>query len=81
MHFITMYHLIYSSFLSGMGPLPWTINAEIYPLWARSTGNGIGATVCWVCNLIISVTFLSLTEAINSYGKLMNFSFYVAQST
>lgn len=55
-------------YAQSMGPLPWTINAEIYPLWARSTGNGIGATVCWVCNLIISVTFLSLTEAINSYG-------------
>lgn len=55
-------------YAQSMGPLPWTINAEIYPLWARSTGNGIGATICWVCNLIISVTFLSLTEAIHSYG-------------
>ncbi|GAB1609065.1 proton myo-inositol cotransporter-like isoform X1 [Argonauta hians] len=51
-----------------MGPLPWTINAEIYPLWARSTGNGLAATTCWLCNLINSVSFLSMTEALNSYG-------------
>ncbi|XP_014782377.1 proton myo-inositol cotransporter-like [Octopus bimaculoides] len=51
-----------------MGPLPWTINAEIYPLWARSTGNGLAAATCWLCNLINSVSFLSLSEAINSYG-------------
>ncbi|CAI9740196.1 proton myo-inositol cotransporter isoform X1 [Octopus vulgaris] len=58
-----------------MGPLPWTINAEIYPLWARSTGNGLAAATCWLCNLINSVSFLSLSEAINSYGVFYLLSF------
>ena len=52
-----------------MGPMPWTINSEIYPLWARSTGNGAATFVNWMCNLAVSMSFLSLTEAITRYGK------------
>lgn len=52
-----------------MGPLPWTVNAEIYPLWARSMGSGMGAMTGWFCNLIIAVSFLSFVELIQNYGK------------
>lgn len=55
-------------FAPGMGPMPWTINAEIYPLWARSSGNAIATSVNWISNLIISMTFLSLTDAITKHG-------------
>ncbi|CAE1165992.1 SLC2A13 [Acanthosepion pharaonis] len=58
-----------------MGPLPWTLNAEIYPLWARSTGNALGAMTAWICNLIIAASFLSFIELIQSYGV-----FYVMAS-
>ena len=47
-----------------MGPMPWTINSEIYPMWARSFGNSMSTSVCWAFNLLVSMTFLSLTEAI-----------------
>lgn len=59
----------------AVGPIPWTINAEIYPLWARSIGNGIGSMTCLMSNLIVSVTFLSVIEAIHNYGV-----FYVMAS-
>ena len=49
-------------FAPGMGPLPWTINSEIYPTWARSTAIAIATTVNWLCNLIVSMTFLTLTD-------------------
>lgn len=55
-------------FLSGMGPMPWTINSEIYPLWARSTGNACAAGVNWTFNILVSLTFLHLAQYLTYYG-------------
>ena len=60
--------LYIAAFAPGMGPMPWTINSEIYPLWVRSTGNAFATATNWTCNLVISMTFLSLTEWITRYG-------------
>ena len=60
--------LYIAAFGLGMGPLPWTINSEIYPLWARSTGYGFATAVKWSTYLVLSMTFLSLTEWITSFG-------------
>jgi len=54
----------------GMGPMPWTINSEIYPLWARSTGVATATCVNWTANLAISLTFLSLTQLITRHSEL-----------
>ena len=55
-------------FAPGMGPMPWTINSEIYPLWARGTGNSLATMTNWLFNLLISMTFLTLTEVLTRYG-------------
>ena len=60
--------LYISAFAPGLGSMPWTINSEIYPLWARSTGNAFATATYWTCNLVISMTFLPLTEWITRYG-------------
>lgn len=49
--------------------MPWTINSEIYPLWARSTGNACAAGVNWTFNILVSVTFLHLAQYLTYYGQ------------
>ena len=58
--------------IAGMGPMPWTINSEIYPLWARSTGTSVATMVNWLSNLVISMTFLTLTNTLTIYGRSNN---------
>ncbi|KAK6174955.1 hypothetical protein SNE40_013506 [Patella caerulea] len=55
-------------FAPGMGPMPWTINSEIYPLWARSTCISISTATNWACNLLLSFTFITMTETLTKYG-------------
>jgi len=53
---------------AGMGPMPWTINSEIHPLWARNFSTSITTSVNWAMNLIVSMTFLSLIDAMGQSG-------------
>ncbi|PSN44707.1 Proton myo-inositol cotransporter [Blattella germanica] len=55
-------------FAPGMGPMPWTINSEIYPMWARSSCNSLATSTNWMFNLLISMTFLTLTELVTREG-------------
>jgi SP family myo-inositol transporter-like MFS transporter 13 len=62
-------------FAPGMGPMPWTVNSEIYPQWARSFGNSCSATTNWTFNLLVSITFLHLTRLLTKCGA---FGLYTA---
>ena len=55
-------------FAPGMGPMPWTLNSEIYPREFRSLCVGISTSANWVANLLISFTFLSLIEIMSAQG-------------
>jgi len=61
------------AFQCGLGPLPWTLNAEFYPLWARPVGTGISTVVNWIMTLVVSVSFLSMREVLGQNGV---FAFY-----
>ncbi|XP_020240526.1 probable inositol transporter 2 [Cajanus cajan] len=62
-------------FSPGMGTVPWVVNSEIYPLRYRGICGGIASTTCWVSNLIVSQSFLSLTEGIGTAWTFMLFGF------
>lgn len=56
-----------------MGTVPWVVNSEIYPLRYRGICGGIASTTIWVSNLVVSQSFLSLTEAIGAAWTFMLF--------
>ncbi|KAK7319117.1 hypothetical protein RJT34_03831 [Clitoria ternatea] len=60
-------------FSPGMGTVPWVVNSEIYPLRYRGVCGGMASTTVWVSNLIVSQSFLSLTQAIGTAWTFMLF--------
>ncbi|KAK9126293.1 hypothetical protein Scep_015139 [Stephania cephalantha] len=59
--FLASYIITYSP---GMGIVPWVLNSEIYPLRHRGICGGMAAMANWLSNLVVSQSFLSLTEAV-----------------
>ena len=57
--------------LAGIAPIPWTVNAEIYPLWARAVCTSLATATNWSCNLLIAMTFLFLTSWLTRAGAFL----------
>ncbi|XP_023743070.1 inositol transporter 1 [Lactuca sativa] len=58
-------------FAPGMGPVPWTVNSEIYPEAYRGICGGMSATVNWISNLIVAQSFLSVADAVGTGWTFM----------
>ncbi|XP_008801247.1 probable inositol transporter 2 [Phoenix dactylifera] len=61
------------SYSPGMGTVPWIVNSEIYPLRYRGVCGGVAAVANWISNLIVTQTFLSLTEALGTAPTFLLF--------
>jgi len=73
-----------ASFAISLGPIFWLLIAEIYPLKIRGIAEGTAAGTNWAANLLVSITFLSLVQALGPswtfwlYGLLAVASFVFA---
>jgi SP family galactose:H+ symporter-like MFS transporter len=65
------------SFAVGLGPVFWLILSEIYPLRIRGRAMSVGTAANWITNLIVAVSFLTLTQVL---GKPTTFWLYSAVS-
>ena len=65
------------SFAVGLGPVFWLILSEIYPLSIRGRAMSIGTVANWSANLIVALSFLTLTHVL---GKAATFWLYGAVS-
>ncbi|KAJ8759857.1 hypothetical protein K2173_009958 [Erythroxylum novogranatense] len=71
--FLALYIIVYAP---GIGTIPWIVNSEIYPLRYRGIGGGIAAVCNWSSNLIVSQSYLSLTEALGAGGTFFLFAVF-----
>jgi sugar porter (SP) family MFS transporter len=80
-----------ASFAISLGPIFWLLISEIYPLKIRGIAEGTAAGTNWAANLLVSLTFLSLVQALGPswtfwlYGLLATgsllFSYFVVPET
>lgn len=61
-------------FAPGMGPMPWCVNSEIYPTAFRGIGNSIATSVNWLANIFMSMTFLTIIDALTKQGAFFLYS-------
>ncbi|KAL8459892.1 hypothetical protein ACS0TY_031701 [Phlomoides rotata] len=60
-----------ASFSIGMGPIAWVYSSEIFPLRLRAQGCSMGIAVNRLTSEVVSMTFISLYEAITIGGAFL----------
>ena len=70
---VTSLMVYVGSFAVGLGPVFWLMLSEIYPLRLRGRAMSVGTVANWGSNLIVAVSFLTLTQV---FGKLATFWLY-----
>ena len=56
--------LLMISTSAGFVTLPWVINSEIYPTWARGQAASLSSLFNWFTNILLLLTFLSMVDGL-----------------
>jgi sugar porter (SP) family MFS transporter len=68
------------AFSVGLGPLAWVYSSEILPLRLRGQGAGLGTAMNRVMSGVVTMTFISLYQAISMAGAFYLYSAVAAAS-
>ena len=49
---------------AGLVSLPWVINSEIYPTWARGQAASLSSLCSWSSTILLLLTFLTLVDSL-----------------
>jgi sugar porter (SP) family MFS transporter len=63
------------SFAVGLGPVFWLLISEIYPVRVRASAMSAAASANWGANFVVTISFLSLLNAITAAGTFFLFAF------
>lgn len=63
------------AFAVSLGPLPYVLMSEVFPLSVRARGMSLAAGTSWLLNIVVAMTFLLL---LTSLGVAETFLFYAA---
>ncbi|MDQ6837322.1 MAG: sugar porter family MFS transporter [Actinomycetota bacterium] len=63
------------SFAIGLGPVFWLLISEIYPVRVRAPAMGVATFANWAANFVVTISFLTLLNAITDAGTFFLFAF------
>jgi sugar porter (SP) family MFS transporter len=63
------------SFAIGLGPVFWLLISEIYPVRVRASAMSAAACANWAANFAVTISFLTLLNAISDAGAFFMFAF------
>ncbi|XP_046547084.1 solute carrier family 2, facilitated glucose transporter member 1-like [Haliotis rubra] len=68
---IVLMHLYIVGFALGLGPIPFTIVAEIFRQESRDAAMSLSVACNWICNFILMWTFPFLRDGLEAYTYLL----------
>jgi len=69
--------LFIAAFASGMGPVPWVVISEIFPMRIRGFAMAVATLILWVSDFVVAQTFPLLKDSI---GTAATFGIYAVCS-
>ena len=67
-------HRLMSCFCASVGPVPWAVNSELYPIEIRGFATGIASAANWTMNAVVAQTFLSCMYYFGGSGTFWMYS-------
>lgn len=72
-HVVTFILFYLVCFGFGTSPVPWAVNAEIYPLRVRANCISVATSLHWLSTFIVAQSFLTLSAALSTHKVDANF--------